>query len=60
MQDMESQLPEVLSFQLVLKCSTGCLSGQVPSMVAIGTGARHECGLLMIHVLNRKGTIDPN
>ena len=37
-----------------------CPSGQVPSMVAIGTGARREDGLLMIHVLNRKGTIDPN
>ena len=37
-----------------------CPSGQVSSMVAISTGARHEYGLLMIHVLNRKGTIDPN
>ena len=37
-----------------------CPSGQVPSVVAIGTGARREDGLLMIHALNRKGTIDPN
>ena len=37
-----------------------CPSGQVPSMVAISTGARREDSLLMIHVLNRKGTIDPN
>ena len=35
-------------------------SGQVPSMVAISTGARREYGLLMTHVLNFKGTLDPN
>ena len=35
-----------------------CPSGQVPSMVAISTGARREDILLMIHVLNREGTID--
>ena len=39
-----------------------CPSGQVPSMVAIAiaTGARREDRLLMIHVLNCEGTIDPN
>ena len=37
-----------------------CPSGLVPSMVAISTGARREGRLLMVHVLNREGIIDPD
>ena len=36
-----------------------CPFGQVPSIIAISTGARREYGLLMTHVLNCKGTTDP-